>query len=185
MTKKQGVAWRKKYEQEVLKRYRSGESMKAIGNSYGVTAKPVARVLRDFGITVRGKAFYSKGERNSSWKGGRRIDKHGYILIYQPEHPYRGRHNCVREHRLVMEAHLGRYLSPVEVVDHINGITNDNRLENLRLFANNAEHLRATRTGKRPRWSESGLERLRTLIRNRRIPAKRNLPDGFQFPAAA
>ena len=80
------------------------------------------------------------GENNSNWKGGRWADKDGYILVYSPEHPYRSKDKRVREHRLVMEKHLGRYLKPSEKTHHLNGKTSDNRIENLILFKNNKEH---------------------------------------------
>jgi hypothetical protein len=80
------------------------------------------------------------GEKAPYWKGGRLIDKKGYILIYKPEHPQAMNKGYVFEHRLIMENILKRVLTKREVVHHLNGIPSDNRNENLQLFESQKEH---------------------------------------------
>lgn len=84
--------------------------------------------------------FDMSGDKNPNWKGGRLIDKDGYILIYKPNHPNKNAIGYVREHRLVMEKKLKRLLKMTEVVHHINNIKDDNRIENLMLFKTRSEH---------------------------------------------
>jgi hypothetical protein len=76
----------------------------------------------------------AKGVRATNWRGGKRIDD-GYVLIYQPTHPRSKSNGYVREHTLVMEAKIGRYLLPGENVHHQNGVKDDNRPENLELWS--------------------------------------------------
>lgn len=75
------------------------------------------------------------------WNGGKYITSPGYVMVYAPNHPH-NRDKYVREHRLIMEQILGRYLQPYERVHHINGVKTDNRPENLQLLANEGEHSR-------------------------------------------
>lgn len=79
-------------------------------------------------------------QEHAHWQGGR-SKIHGYILIKIPQHPFANKQGYVREHRLVMEKHIGRYLNPKEVVHHLNKIKDDNRIENLELIENNRMHI--------------------------------------------
>jgi hypothetical protein len=67
----------------------------------------------------------------------------------------------IYEHRYVLEQHLGRYLLPSEIVDHIDGLTLHNSPENLRIFQSNGEHLAATLAGQKKRFSEAGYQKLK------------------------
>jgi hypothetical protein len=82
------------------------------------------------------------GERHPSWKEGRHVDKDGYIYVLCPQHPHANSKGYVPEHRLMMEEHIGRYLTPEEVVHHEDDDPGNNAIDNLRLFANQAEHKR-------------------------------------------
>ena len=78
--------------------------------------------------------LHCTGENNPNWNGGRHKQK-GIIFVKAPKnHPYACK-GYIQEHRLAMEQHLDRYLKPFpgEQVIHINGIKNDNRIENLEL----------------------------------------------------
>jgi len=80
------------------------------------------------------------GKENPNWHGGYTVRGDGYILIYQPNHPYCDKDGYVREHRLVMEKKIGRYLKPKEVVHHLNEVKDCNLEDNLKLFADEREH---------------------------------------------
>lgn len=81
------------------------------------------------------------GSDNPNWKGGKIIDRN-YIYIWKPNHLFATKKGYVREHRLVMEAHIGRYLTKDEDIHHINGNKKDNRIENLELFESHSDHIK-------------------------------------------
>ena len=141
-----------------------GWSTSQIAELYGCGAEQVRRVMVKHNIP-RLPEGAQPGERNHQWQGGYTIDKRGYVLVHQPDHPAANSNGYIREHRLVMEEHLGRHLEPDEVVHHRNGDPADNRIENLELYESNAEHLKAELTGQVPDWSEEGQQRVQAALR--------------------
>ncbi len=97
----------------------------------------------------------------------RRIKKDGYVLLWMPGHHLASKQGYVREHRLVMERKLGRRLLPDEVVHHIDDDRANNDPDNLELFSSNGDHLRVTRAGHVPNWSDEGRAVLDGVRRNR------------------
>jgi len=78
----------------------------------------------------------------------RKVTSDGYIMINITTLPPEDRllvapmahQERLLEHRYVMAKHLSRPLLRGEIVHHINGIKDDNRLENLRLLTRNTHH---------------------------------------------
>jgi len=75
----------------------------------------------------------------------------GYRLVLMRDHQHAFSNGYLYEHRAVMEAVIGRYLTPKEQVHHINGDSRDNRPENLALVESMRMHRLLHRCGDRPR----------------------------------
>jgi hypothetical protein len=143
---------RRLVEQEGLKHWEIGEKL-------NIPPKQVSALAKKHGMKSQRRGPRS-AEAHPDWKGGTCMIK-GYLYRYAAGHPYaRKGVPYVAEHRLVMEKHLGRILVPKEVVHHKNGDCLDNRIENLELYSNNADHLRAELKGRVPNWTEDGKRRL-------------------------
>lgn len=110
------------------------------------------------------------GERNHRWKRGWYKKSDGYIMTrIQPDDPlwpmtqkskYTKARGQIAEHRLNMARHLGRCLKPWEIVHHINGLKDDNRIENLMLLPSATDHLVDTETKAYIARLEAEVERL-------------------------
>jgi hypothetical protein len=89
------------------------------------------------------------GEKHHGWKGGTSVGGNGYVRVNHAD----GKHGL--EHRVIMEAHLGRPLRHDEHVHHLNEDKADNRIENLRVVSA-SEHKRLYHPQpKIERWSRN------------------------------
>lgn len=97
--------------------------------------------IRGIERTAQYKAAIGAGQRRA-WAtkrtrspiGSENLDTHGYVRVKVADGVW------IKQHKLVMEAAIGRALNKTEQVHHINGVRSDNRIENLFLCRNSAEH---------------------------------------------
>lgn len=118
---------------KVVKAYAELGSQEKAAKLLGITQTKVSRYLRAGGVVVRVGGLRKGGKIRTGT--GRK-----YIAVYVPrDNPMSvmasrvGGPAYVMEHRLVVARWLGRPLESHETVHHINGDTEDNRLENLQL----------------------------------------------------
>lgn len=123
-------------EKEVLHLYNECKySLRRIASLYNTTHKTIKNILIKNGCQIRSgysMEYYSyqPGICNRGYRGTTdyyHIDGNGYVCLYVD-----GR--IIREHRYVMEQHLGRKLSCDEYVHHIDFNKTNNQIENLFLF---------------------------------------------------
>ena len=72
-----------------------------------------------------------RGENSPNLKGGTKKNKHGYRLLLRPGHHRADTSGYVMEHIVVWEEETGAMLPDNCCIHHLNGIKDDNRIENL------------------------------------------------------
>lgn len=127
--------------QRLIELRTGGATVEAIARDMGIGAHRVQRHIAEAGLPPGKKRRHDAKDRV--------YRKGGYVYVMpEPGDPIDGMllkgTNYVAEHRLVVARSLGRPLRPDETVHHINGVRDDNRLENLQL--------RQGRHGKGARW---------------------------------
>lgn len=138
---------------EYLREHYPFERAEDVGKVLGRSTTAVMYKAHENGIYKDPQALsrirsISNSGANSGNYNGYRAKSEGYILRYVPEHPHANSRGYVQEHRLVVEEHLGTILPREFVVHHINGVRDDNRIENLAIMtvgAHSAFHGRAGR----------------------------------------
>lgn len=101
-------------------------------------------------IKFQNRSKAKKGENASNWKGGKKTSTRGYRLVLKPEHHRADRNGYVLEHILAFEEATGLIVPDGCCVHHLNGIKDDNRIENLCMMTHGAHtamhHTGAKRT---------------------------------------
>lgn len=95
---------------------------------------------------------FQNGTKHTLYNPNKR-STHGYVVLNVSELPEEqkeiahkiawkngNRPSYVFEHRLIMSLHLDRPLEPHEIVHHVNGKKDDNRIENLKLLTTKQHH---------------------------------------------
>ncbi len=108
-------------------------------------------------IANKGRLTWNKGKKGlqhhtEEWKRKRsiiqkgksfkkKIIQEGYIFILNWNHPFHSKKGYIREHRLIVEKQIGRYLLPSEKTHH-RGKKDDNRPHMLMAFTCESAHQR-------------------------------------------
>lgn len=118
-----------------------------------------------------------KGEKSSNWRGGVKKTKKGYRMVLCPGHHRADRRGYVLEHIYVWEKESGIPLPDNCCVHHLNGIKDDNRIENLSVMLQNA-HTVYHHTGAKRKESTKALISAKA---KERFADKRNHPSYKQI----
>lgn len=119
-----------------------------IAQKYDCNRHTVVTALKHFEIPIRSqsevnklsaqKRVWADNGHGRNWQGGKTRRLGGYILLYEPNHPHAYSGGYVYEHIKVWEDTFGKRLPKGWHVHHLNGVTDDNRPENLQAMPQGA-----------------------------------------------
>ena len=123
-------------DKEILaKKYKELGSMQKVADYFGVSKKLILNHMKRFDIPRNPRpSKQEKPKKIDTFHKGYTITWNGYIMVKCPNHPHCDGKGYVREHILVMEKYLGRYLTEDEVVHHIDENKLNNDISNLQLM---------------------------------------------------
>lgn len=154
--------WTEAKVDKMVRAYESGLTLSETARYMCTNNGVLRKYLRRRGVRIRPHIEATpRAARHYFWKGGESAKVGKYVYLHRPNHPNATASGRVLEHRLVVEAHVGRYLTRLEVVHHKDGDRSNNHIDNLQLFASNGEHLLLEMKDYLPQWSEDGKRRVR------------------------
>ena len=118
-----------------------GFTLQRLADHYGTCLSTIHNWLRKYEIKLAGERPFDGRGRMRAWnyKGGATSGS-GYTLIEAHDHPCKNRGGYVPEHRLVIEAAIGRLLYSEERVHHLNFAKTQNPEGNLLLLPSSSDH---------------------------------------------
>lgn len=125
-------------EDEILRELAKCKSHAEIADTLRRAPSEVSSRLKRLGINLQKRT-------RRVFKKGRNGELHSGYWMYRWTDDDGKRHSEF-EHVVAMEENLGRHLDECEKVHHINGLSFDNRLDNLFLCKDKSEHLRVHRS---------------------------------------
>ena len=131
--------WTKKEEEQLIDLYNklnNKELIKKFDRSYISIYKKARRLglYKTKEMEFNNRSLARRYEKGANWKGGRKKNKAGYILVLDHEHPSSHVSGYILEHVMIAEKMIGRRLKHNEIVHHKNGVKTDNRPENLEVM---------------------------------------------------
>lgn len=136
----------------ILSSYGDGIGLKKIAKKCGCDHRRIKRILLGNGIQIRSQPVacrlaYEKGhvinptlDNHPSWRGGKITTLQGYTRLKIPSHRRANHHGYVLEHIVIWENFYNKNVTRDFSIHHLNGIKNDNRIENLCLLKKNEHH---------------------------------------------